>query len=374
MRVGTKRASLLALLACCALGLVLCAAPAQAQEPQGTVLVFPGAIADPTTGRGSTRSRSWRRRATSPSRCSTTPAAITGDALGEASALVFLNTAGDLLDARAGGGGRVLHRGRRRLPGHRQRRPVRARHRVLRRPDRRAARRRTARPPTSRADRRLRRSGPSRHARPRPAAAEPHRRLVRVGRAPDGAGPHARALPRGRRAGGRRHRRRRHRPADLVVPGLRRRPLLLHGHGPHRGRVRRDRVPRAPERRPRLVGRPAARQLQGHDRLLLRGHEDRLGGRGEHRARHERRVARADGRAQRLGALHRPRRLPHRRGARRAPGRRAVRADPRPRRPGRRHRLRQRPRLRPGGERRHAQQRHHARRHARRLRRRRPGR
>ena len=48
--------------------------------------------------------------------------------------------------------------------------------------------------------------------------------------------------------------RRRRRPPDLVVPALRRRPLVVHGHGPHRGVVLRGAVPAAPPRRPPGLG------------------------------------------------------------------------------------------------------------------------
>ena len=162
------------------------------------------------------------------------------------------------------------------------------------------------------------------------------------------------------RARRRRHERRRDRPADLLVPRLPRRPLLLHRHGPHGRGVRRGGLPHASRRRAALDDRPRARRLQGDDREQLRGQEDRRGGLARRRARQQRRVARPRDRPERLGALHRPRRLPHRRGARpaRAVGR-PARPRLRPRRRERRHRLRLRPRLGSRGGRRHPQQRHH---------------
>ena len=58
-------------------------------------------------------------------------------------------------------------------------------------------------------------------------------------------------------------RRRQRRSPDLVVPALRRRPLVVHGHGPHRGVVRRGAVPAAPARRPAgLGGRRGRRRLR----------------------------------------------------------------------------------------------------------------
>ena len=68
----------------------------------------------------------------------------------------------------------------------------------------------------------------------------------------------------------------------------------------------------------RVGRRPGARQLQGDHQRQLHGYARRQWRAGRHRPRHQRRVARAGGRPERLGDLHRPRRLPHRRRARRA--------------------------------------------------------
>ena len=103
------------------------------------------------------------------------------------------------------------------------------------------------------------------------------------------------------------------------------------GMGRTRGELRRGRRADPSRRRDPVGRRPAARQLQGDDQQQLRGQEDRRRGRREHRPRQHGRVARSHRGPERLGALHRPRRLPHRRGARRAARRQPVRAHPRPR-------------------------------------------
>ena len=100
-----------------------------------------------------------------------------------------------------------------------------------------------------------------------------------------------------------------------------------------------------------------------------RAHRQRR--RDQHRAAVQRRVARPHHRAERLGPLHRPRRLPHRPGARRAARPARARPHPRPLQPERRHRLRLDPRLGPGAVQRHDELGRHARRDAGGLRRRR---
>ena len=116
------------------------------------------------------------------------------------------------------------------------------------------------------------------------------------------------ALPRSERARRRRDDHRRHRLADLLVPRLPGRPLLLHRHGPHRGHLRRDQLPRPPAGRDPMERRPRARRLQGHDRRQL--HRRAAGRRVQRQPRAHRRVPRRRAGAERLGDLHRPRRLP----------------------------------------------------------------
>ena len=141
-------------------------------------------------------------------------------------------------------------------------------------------------------------------------------RLVRVADPAHGPGPHGGALPRPERPRRRRHRHRRHRLADLLVPRLPGRPLLLHRHGPHRGQ------PTArPNFRTHLLGAiqwSAGMIRAGCKATIASNYEgDAPGRRLEPRPRPHRRVARRRARPQRLGLLHRPRRLPHQRAARR---------------------------------------------------------
>ena len=86
-------------------------------------------------------------------------------------------------------------------------------------------------------------------------------------------GPPARSTPSPatarRRPRRRRHRHRRHRLADLVVPRLPGRPLLLHRHGPHRGELRPGRLPDPPARRDPVERRHGPRRLQGDHRRQL---------------------------------------------------------------------------------------------------------
>ena len=99
--LGTRKASLRALLACGALmlGLVLfAAAPAHAQDEQGKLLIFAGEVADPTTEPGIAAITELAEERDLTVEVLDAPADITGDKLAEASALVFLNTAGDLLE------------------------------------------------------------------------------------------------------------------------------------------------------------------------------------------------------------------------------------------------------------------------------------
>ena len=182
-------------------------------------------------------------------------------------AVVFLNNDGDRLNAAQetalqayieGGGGFVgIGRAAEAEPGQH----------VRHRPDRRA-------PRDGQPDRHHRAG--RRRRRPRapgdqvaPARVDPQRRLVPVDLEADRPGPHRRALPRPERARGRRHDHRRHRLADLLVPRLPGRPLLLHRHGPHRGHLRRDQLPRPPAGRDPVERRPRARRLQGDDRGQL---------------------------------------------------------------------------------------------------------
>ena len=180
--------------------------------------------------------------------------------------VVFLSTTGDPLNDGAAGRVRGLHPGRRRLHRH----PRRGRHRV------RLARgtaglvggyfrnhpRRDAEPRRS--------TSRTRITRPRAASPTPWPRVDEwynyqspVNPSPGGGGtdysprrrtstcsPRSTRRPTTRTTAPTAARR----PSDLVVPALRRRPLVVHGHGPHRGVVRRGAVPAAPPRRPRGHG------------------------------------------------------------------------------------------------------------------------
>ena len=176
---------------------------------------------------------------------------------------------------------RALHPGRRRLRRH----PRRRRHRVhvaLVRPDARAATSATTRPA-----RRPRRStsrtptSPPRRAFPPAGRAtdewynfqSPANPVVNGGGAdysPRNSGVHVLATvdestydEDDGNAGARR-------PPDRVVHELRRRPLLVHGHGPHAGLVRRGRLPRAPPRRPPDRGRRRRGRLRRAARAAAR--------------------------------------------------------------------------------------------------------
>ena len=231
--------ALRALLACGVLALALAllgGAPAQAQAP-AKVLVFHGPVADPTTDPGVAALEAIGAERGFTVEATGDPATISAEGLEGVSAVVFLNTAGDLLDDEQEGalesfiddGGGFLGIG-----SAAQSEPDTEYFDGLI----------GARPSADssdgpvRPDRGLRRPGaPGDRGSPAPAGA--HRRLVPVDRAPDRQGPHRGALPRARRARRRRHRRRRHRPSHLLVPRLPRRPLVLHRHGPHRRQLRR---------------------------------------------------------------------------------------------------------------------------------------
>ena len=176
--------------------------------------------------------------------------------------VVFMSTTGDPLNAEAAGGVRALHPRGRRL----RRRPRRGRHRVRLALVRRSGGRVLPQPPGRHADRDGERRGPGQplHAgAPEPLAAGGRvvqLPRVRTGRQQDDYSPRAggvHVLDRARRGDVRRGRRQHdgRRPSDLVVPALRRRPLLVHGHGPHPGDVRRRGLPQAPPRRPGVRGR-----------------------------------------------------------------------------------------------------------------------
>ena len=180
----------------------------------------PGRCAgDPGAGRRQQLSRSTRPRM---------PAAFTAENLARYDAVVWLSTTGDVLDAAQQAAFEALHPGGRRL----RRRARGQRHRVhvelVRRP-----RRRVLRQPPREPD------GDGRGRRPRaPVDEAPAGALValrRVVRLPDQP---ARQGPRARHAGRDHLRARRlrdgHRPPDRLVPLLPGRPLVVHGHGPHR--------------------------------------------------------------------------------------------------------------------------------------------
>ena len=291
-------------------------------------------------------------------------------------ALVFLNTAGDLLDTEQEAALQGFVEDGKRLPRHRLRRDSRAGLELLQRPDRRAARQRTAR-------RRRRQqtvvAGDRVHPSTRdlPLQLEPHRRLVPWTDAPDRHGPHRRALPRAGRAGRRRHDRRRHRPPDLVVPRLPRRPLLLHRHGPHRGRAtaRRTSASTCSARSQWTAGLvrgdcKATINANYRGTKIVSARRRRPPASPPAASRTASSIA-----AERLGALHRPRRLPHRRGARRACSacRRSAASSTTPTRTSASAAAACTSAI-PAQANGTREQRRHARRHARRLRRRRPGR
>ena len=79
------------------------------------------------------------------------------------------------------------------------------------------------------------------------------------------------ALPRPGRSRRRRHGDRRQRLADLLVPRLPERPLLLHRHGPDRRQLRRGQLPNPSARRDPVERGDGPRRLQGHDRRQLPG-------------------------------------------------------------------------------------------------------
>ena len=205
-----------------------------------------------------------------------------------------------------------LHPGRRRLRRHRCGRRGRARQHLRHRPDRRPSGRRQP-DHGLRPGRRVRRPRASVHRGPA-ARVDAQRHLLPLDHAPHGHGPHRRALPRDQRPGRRRHHHGRHRLADLLVPRLPGRPLLLHRHGPDGRQLRPGRPQQAPAGRDPVVRGPRPRRLQGHDHVQLLDRARRQ--RRQRRPDQQRRVARRLAGQQRLGDLHRPRRLPHQRRAR----------------------------------------------------------
>ena len=108
----------------------------------------------------------------------------------------------------------------------------------------------------------------------------------------------------------------RHRLADLLVPRLPGRPLLLHRHGPHRGRLRRGRLQEAPARRD-PVGRRASSAAAARPRSLSNYSTERVVSAASGDLTNSGESHGVVAGQQRLGDLHRPRRLPHRRRARR---------------------------------------------------------
>ena len=174
---------------------------------------------------------------------------------------------------------------------------------------------------------------------------EPVRRLVPVADAADRQGPHARPLPRCRRAAG-----------DGTDVGGTDHPIswcrdkkggssFYTGMGRTAAGFTEADFQRSSRRA--SAGPPAcARRLQGDDQRELPD-ERIVNGGPSSTACVQRRVARPRHRAERLGALHRPRRLPNGRRSAARCRRRAVRPHPRSRRPERRHRLRHDPRLGP---------------------------
>ncbi len=208
-------------------------------------------------------------------------AALVGQ-LDAAEAVVFLNSAGDLLDGEQeaalpgvveNGGGFL---------GIGTAATGRARHRVLRRADRRAAERRARRParsrPSSPATACIRRRATSVSSAIAPTSGTSGRR-ARPAQVHTVARYHAPGAPAGDGTdiGG----------TDHPISWCRdyaRRPLLLHRHGPHRRGLRRGRLPRPPARRDRMDGRPERANCKATIDEQLRGQEDRSGGREPARA------------------------------------------------------------------------------------------
>ena len=168
------------------------------------------------------------------------------------------------------------------------------------------------------ADRRPRRPRAPVDARPA-AAVEPQRPLVHVADAPDRHGPHRRALPRAERGGRRRH-------DTSAAPTTRSRGAATTAAAAPSTPA--WAAPRPPTPRPTSASTCSARSqwtaglVRGDCKATINANyrgtkldQRRPDG---HRPRHQRRVARPLDRRQRLGPLHRPRRLPHRRRARRA--------------------------------------------------------
>ena len=286
---------------------------------------------------------------------------------------MFLNTAGDLLDA---------EQERRRCSGFIEdgngflgigsAADGRAGLELLQRPDRRAARRTTAR--------RRRRSRPSSPA----TACIPSTRDLPLQwnrtdvwytwqTRPTGTVHTVARYRAPTRAG-----RRRHRPSaaptpDLLVPRLPRRPLLLHRHGPHRGGVRRGRLQaRTCSARSQWTAGLVRGDCKATINANYKGTKLISAGADGHRASPPAASRTASSIAPNGWVIYIGRgdcRTDAERGA--LLGLPPFGAHPRPRRPERRHRLRQRAHLRPGAVHRRREQRRHARRQARGLRRRR---
>ena len=180
------------------------------------VLVFHGAPTPPTTP-GSRPSRRSAPRTASPSTRPRTRRRSTAANLANYRAVVFLNSAGDRLNAAQEGALQALRPGRRRLRRHRLHRGGRDRQHVLHRPDRCASRRQQL-------------DGHDRPGRRRSATGCTPRRVISrssgrattsgtVDHAPDGHGPHAsRATARPAPPAGDGTDHGRHRLADLLVP------------------------------------------------------------------------------------------------------------------------------------------------------------
>ena len=293
---------------------LLCAAPASAQG-QLKVLVLTKTTGTPHASQdaGYTALQEIGAANNLTVERSTDASQFTEEKLAEYAAVVFLSTNGDVLTAeqeaafqgyiRGGGGFLGIHDAARLETGSSWFTQL-----VGARPN--------AGSPTAIAAGRGR--GPGRQAPGRRGHADRvdgHGRVVQLGAEPGGQRPRGRQPARAllRRQG---HRRQRLGASALLVPRLRRRPLLLHRHRPHRRGLRHRRLPQAPARRPALDDGCRARQLQGDDRRQLhRRAPDRAQQLHRHHAREpaqpDRRAARPRGRQQGPRVLHRPRRQGH---------------------------------------------------------------
>ena len=233
------------------------AGAAQRAGRRSKVLVFHGPDRrDHRAGVARHRGRSARPTASRSTR-RPTPRSITAANLANYRAVVFLNTAGNLLSSGQEAAVQAFVARRRRLPRHRLGRPGRGRRRP--RFDQLLGARPAADSPTAVTEQTVvgRRPRPPGDAGPRRSSSNRSDAWYQWQTRPTGTRPHRRPLPRARRAGRRRHRHRRHGPPDLLVPRHQQRPLLLHRHGPHRRRATARRTFLTHLARRAAAGRPA---------------------------------------------------------------------------------------------------------------------